>query len=67
VGTEDGTNAEHTVASDLCMKAVQKNFAHDNPSRTDGPTVKWVQDTLKLLRGDWTDFISDPQTEKIGS
>ena len=61
VGTGDGVNAEYIVASDLCMKTVRRMFAYDNPKSTDGPTVKWVQDTLKVLRDDWTDFISDPQ------
>jgi hypothetical protein len=61
VGTGDGTDAEYIVASDLCIKTVHRMHAHDNPSCKDGPSLKWVQDTPKLLRGDWVDFIKNPK------
>ena len=61
VGSGDGTQAEYIVASELCMKTVRKMHMYDNAGSADGPTAKWVRDTLDLLRTEWMDFIRDPQ------
>ena len=61
VGTGDGTEAEYIVASDLCIKTVHRMYAHDNPCCKEGPSLKWVQDTIKLLRDDWINFMKNPK------